>query len=285
MMIQGEDGYDQRYLHMEPTVKPGQKVQAGQQIGRLYDDADNTHLHFEVYKRGKGGHLNPSQIYPDLFKPGSKGGGGVIQGSVTSPGATNPPPAPGADSAANPSDSRNTGKTFFLPKASSGMSYEQRYGNYRSIQDNFELATTKEEERRAQLQGMLPNMNNSFGPGGPVAPNQGGMTAKELQKITKDRNNARQQVQTKTQEMIQQVMSQVAQQNGMNQQMAQQASAMIAQMMSQGQAGAGAAGGGQPQFVPTGGQGRGTENSGAGLLKTTASVLNSNLNPLKGLFQ
>ena len=85
--------------------------------------------------------------------------------------------------------------------------------------------------------------------------------------------------------MIQQVMSQVAQQNGMNQQMAQQASAMIAQMMSQGQAGAGAAGGGQPQFVPTGGQGRGTENSGAGLLKTTASVLNSNLNPLKGLFQ
>ena len=269
---------------MTPSVKPGQKVQAGQQIGRLYDDKDNTHLHFEVYKRGKGGHLNPSQIYPDLFKPGSQGGGGVIQGAVTSPGATNPPPAPGADSAANPSDSRNTGKTFFLPKASSGMSYEQRYGNYRSIQDNFELATTKEEERRAQLQGMLPNMNNSFGPGGPVAPNQGGMTAKELQKITKDRNNARQQVQTKTQEMIQQVMSQVAQQNGMNQQMAQQASAMIAQMMSQGKAGAGAAGG-QSQYIPSGGQGRGTENSGAGLLKTTASVLNSNLNPLKGLFQ
>jgi len=66
--------------------------------------------------------------------------------------------------------------------------------------------------------------------------------------------------------------------------MAQQASAMIAQMMSQGKAGAGAAGG-QSQYIPSGGQGRGTENSGAGLLKTTASVLNSNLNPLKGLFQ
>ena len=289
MMIRGVDGYDQRYLHMEPKVKPGQKVNAGDQIGVLYDDADNTHLHFEVYRRGKGGHLNPSQIYPDLFKKGAKGGG-AIEGKVTAPGATNPPAAPGADSAANPSSAENTsarssiGLGNLLPKASSGLSYEERYGSYRGDQDNFNLATKKEEERRAQLQGMLPNMNNSFGPGGPVGPYQGGgMTAKELQKITKDRNNARQLVQTRTQEMIQQVMSQVAQQNGMNQQMAQQASTMIAQMMSQGQAGAQTQK--QPQFVPTGGQGRGSENAGAGLLKTTASMLNSNLNPLKGLFQ
>ena len=43
MMIRGQDGHDQRYLHMEPGVKPGQEVNAGDQIGRLYDDGDNSH--------------------------------------------------------------------------------------------------------------------------------------------------------------------------------------------------------------------------------------------------
>ena len=52
-MIRGQDGHDQRYLHMEPGVKPGQEVNAGDQIGRLYDDGDNSHLHFGVYKNGK----------------------------------------------------------------------------------------------------------------------------------------------------------------------------------------------------------------------------------------
>ena len=288
MMIQGEDGYDQRYLHMEPTVKPGQKVQAGQVIGKLYDDADNTHLHFEVYKRGKGGHLNPAQIYPDLFKPGATGGGGEIQGSVTPPGATNPPDAPGTDSAANPSGAANVAKTI-IPKASSAMSFEERYGSTRYTNDNFELATKKEEERRQQLQAMLPNMSNAMGPGAPQAGQQQGASAKQLQKITKDRNNARQLVQNRTQEMIQQVMAQVAKQNGMNQQMAQQASLQISQMMQQSMAQQNAAKNAPPQVVggggggAAGGGGRGTELVG-GIVKTTASALNSNLNPLKGLF-
>jgi len=73
MMIQGTDGYDQRYLHMTPMVSPGDNVKAGQKIGELVDmthvtgNTDETHLHFEVYKRGKGGHLSPHNVYPKFF--------------------------------------------------------------------------------------------------------------------------------------------------------------------------------------------------------------------------
>jgi murein DD-endopeptidase MepM/ murein hydrolase activator NlpD len=75
MMIKGEDGYDQRYLHMTPMVKIGDSVKAGQKIGELVDlglvpgyTTNNTHLHFEVYNRGKKGHLSPHKIYPQFFK-------------------------------------------------------------------------------------------------------------------------------------------------------------------------------------------------------------------------
>ena len=75
MMVEGEDGYDQRYLHMTPMVTIGDSVKAGQKIGELVDlglvpgnTSDNTHLHFEVYKRGKGGPLSPHKIYPQFFK-------------------------------------------------------------------------------------------------------------------------------------------------------------------------------------------------------------------------
>jgi len=74
MMIKGNDGYDQRYLHMTPMLKVGDSVKAGQKIGELVDmtnvtgNIDDTHLHFEVYKRGQGGHLSPHKIYPKFFK-------------------------------------------------------------------------------------------------------------------------------------------------------------------------------------------------------------------------
>jgi len=131
---------------------------------------------------------------------------------------------------------------------------------------------------------MMPSMNNAFGPK-PAASQQQGASTKELQKITRDRNTARQQVQTRTQEMIQQVMQQVASQNGMNQQVAQDAAMKISQIVSQSTAQMNAAKNQTPQVVGGGGGGggRGTEMSD-GILKTTAAMLNSNLNPLKGLF-
>jgi len=73
MMIKGNDGYDQRYLHMTPMLSIGDSVKAGQKIGELVDmtnvtgNIDETHLHFEVYKRGQGGHLSPHKAYPQFF--------------------------------------------------------------------------------------------------------------------------------------------------------------------------------------------------------------------------
>lgn len=58
VMIRQDDGYDVRYLHMAPSVKPGDKIQSGQQIGRLIPlngrsvgmPGNDTHLHLELYK-------------------------------------------------------------------------------------------------------------------------------------------------------------------------------------------------------------------------------------------
>ena len=74
MMVKGNDGYDQRYLHMTPMLSIGDSVEAGQKIGELVDmkyvtgNENDTHLHFEVYNRGKTGHLSPHKIYPKFFK-------------------------------------------------------------------------------------------------------------------------------------------------------------------------------------------------------------------------
>ena len=74
MMVKGNDGYDQRYLHMTPMLSIGDSVKAGQKIGELVDmkyvtgNENDTHLHFEVYNRGKTGHLSPHKIYPKFFK-------------------------------------------------------------------------------------------------------------------------------------------------------------------------------------------------------------------------
>ena len=74
MMIKGNDGYDQRYLHMTPILSIGDSVKAGQKIGELVDmtyvtgNVNETHLHFEVYKRGSYTALNPHTTYPKFFK-------------------------------------------------------------------------------------------------------------------------------------------------------------------------------------------------------------------------
>lgn len=57
-----DSGRDQlRYLHMTPMVRIGQNVTAGQQIGKLIDLGNQTHLHFEHYQGSK--QLNPLGIF------------------------------------------------------------------------------------------------------------------------------------------------------------------------------------------------------------------------------
>lgn len=57
-----------RYLHMTPSVKPGQKVSAGQRIGKLLDLGNMTHLHFEAYEGSK--RLNPTGLLRNAYEKG-----------------------------------------------------------------------------------------------------------------------------------------------------------------------------------------------------------------------
>ena len=68
MVIDQDDGYSVRYLHMTPSVRPGQKVSAGQRIGRLVDLGDQTHLHIELYSGSK--RLDPTSYITTIEKGG-----------------------------------------------------------------------------------------------------------------------------------------------------------------------------------------------------------------------
>jgi murein DD-endopeptidase MepM/ murein hydrolase activator NlpD len=68
MIIDQDDGYSIRYLHMTPSVRPGQKVSAGQRIGRLVDLGNQTHLHLELYSGSKL--LNPTDYITTIEKGG-----------------------------------------------------------------------------------------------------------------------------------------------------------------------------------------------------------------------
>jgi hypothetical protein len=57
LMIDHGDGFQARYLHMTPFAKVGDTVRAGQQIGKLIDLGNQTHLHLEYYQGSK--RLNP----------------------------------------------------------------------------------------------------------------------------------------------------------------------------------------------------------------------------------
>jgi murein DD-endopeptidase MepM/ murein hydrolase activator NlpD len=68
LVIDQDDGYSLRYLHMSPSVRPGQKVSAGQRIGRLVDLKNQTHLHIELYSGSKI--LDPTEYIKTVEKGG-----------------------------------------------------------------------------------------------------------------------------------------------------------------------------------------------------------------------
>jgi len=95
-MIEQDDGYTLRYLHMEPFVKPGQKVVAGQKIGRLYDNGDNTHLHLELYQgSAKTGKLiNPTSYVQTVLRGGTPTPIAPAQSPTPSPAQITPTGTP-----------------------------------------------------------------------------------------------------------------------------------------------------------------------------------------------
>jgi murein DD-endopeptidase MepM/ murein hydrolase activator NlpD len=68
LVIDQDDGYSLRYLHMSPSVRPGQKVFAGQRIGRLVDLKNQTHLHIELYSGSKI--LDPTEYIKTVERGG-----------------------------------------------------------------------------------------------------------------------------------------------------------------------------------------------------------------------
>lgn len=76
MVIDQDDGYSVRYLHMTPSVGRGQKVSAGQRIGRLVPlngrsvgmPGNDTHLHIELYSGSKL--LDPTSYITTIEKGG-----------------------------------------------------------------------------------------------------------------------------------------------------------------------------------------------------------------------
>jgi len=91
MMIDQDDGYSVRYLHMTPSVGVGQKVSAGQKIGRLVDLEDQTHLHIELFAGSK--RLDPTNYITTIEKGGVPAA--IARQQSPSPAATqSPTPTP-----------------------------------------------------------------------------------------------------------------------------------------------------------------------------------------------
>jgi hypothetical protein len=62
------------YLHMKPSLRPGQTVQPGQKVGNLIDLGNQTHLHFEAYRGSR--HIDPTGLLRSAY--GSRFHGGYI---------------------------------------------------------------------------------------------------------------------------------------------------------------------------------------------------------------
>jgi murein DD-endopeptidase MepM/ murein hydrolase activator NlpD len=72
LVIRGKDGSNSVYMHMKgrPIVAPGEKVMAGQQIGRVGNTGGSTgpHLHFELWTPHWYAGGSAYDPLPDLLK-------------------------------------------------------------------------------------------------------------------------------------------------------------------------------------------------------------------------
>ena len=83
LILNQNDGYDTRFVHMTPEVDPGTKVNAGDRIGKLIDLQDQSHLHFELYKSGDTSAMDPAPYLKSAGK--TPGAGSKIPGMEKSP--------------------------------------------------------------------------------------------------------------------------------------------------------------------------------------------------------
>ena len=110
-----------RYLHMNPNVRPGDKVKRGQVIGTLVPIAGNgsstgnTHLHLEFYKIGSPTVLNNSgQIYRQFLSGSTK----VTMGQIKSGNLPQPPTPPTPSTTIATKFNKDSVNSFFGAKES-----------------------------------------------------------------------------------------------------------------------------------------------------------------------
>ena len=128
-MIEQDDGYTLRYLHMEPFVKPGQKVVAGQKIGRLYDNGDKTHLHLELYQgSAKTGKLiNPTSYVQTVLRGGTPTPIAPAQTSTPSPAQITPTGTPQNPQITQSLAPERTGPTVIVSQNPSSPAQQMMY--------------------------------------------------------------------------------------------------------------------------------------------------------------
>jgi len=64
VMIAGNDGFTQVYVHVDPSVSYGDRVTQGQPLGKLfgYCDSDLPHLHFFAGRVGDSGKFQTEEV-------------------------------------------------------------------------------------------------------------------------------------------------------------------------------------------------------------------------------
>ena len=209
-----------------------------------------------------------------------------------------------ASSIASPADHEDSNISTVIPtKTFLGGFTEAGMGRDIFTTDAAGFDTSYASKERARVGGVSPSRGgSSTRSGGGASPARGTGSnvgarseadQRRIEKITEQRNDARRQINERSQEMIKQALEAVGQANGVNKQMIaaanQQIQAIIAQTKSSPS---------QPQYIPTGGSTTGGGGisgaavggaiggrTGAAIGGTAAAVLNSFNNPLRGIFR
>ncbi|AZV43740.1 hypothetical protein BAOM_3131 [Peribacillus asahii] len=87
IVIQGEDGKEYRYIHLEslPKFKAGDSIKAGQTIGKMGSTGTSTAAHLDLkIKDSKGNYINPETYIKDLAKGGDGSKISAVSASTSS---------------------------------------------------------------------------------------------------------------------------------------------------------------------------------------------------------
>lgn len=125
MVIDQDDGYSVRYLHMTPSVGRGQKVSAGQRIGRLVDLGDQTHLHIELYAGSKL--LDPTSYITTIEKGGVPAA--IARQQSPTPAQISPTRTPQNPQISQSLEQERTGPTVIVSQNPSSPAQQMMYSD------------------------------------------------------------------------------------------------------------------------------------------------------------